>query len=92
MRRRGRFYGRERSEPNGPRTLDIDLIVVGDRLSDTEELKLPHPRAYRRAFVLVPWHEIDQHAQLPGRGKIADLLVDVDTSGVLHRPDLELEI
>src|SRR4051812_31294513 len=41
-------YGRERTESNGPRTLDIDLIVVGDRLSDTDELKLPHPRAHER--------------------------------------------
>jgi 2-amino-4-hydroxy-6-hydroxymethyldihydropteridine diphosphokinase len=85
-------YGRERSEPNAPRTLDVDLIVVGDRISDTEELKLPHPRAHERAFVLVPWHEIDVHAQIPGRGKIADLLAGLDTSGVVHRPDLELEI
>src|SRR3954470_7101386 len=85
-------YGRERSEPNGPRTLDVDLVVVGDRISDSEELKLPHPRAHLRAFVLVPWHEIDSHAQLPGRGKIADLLSELDTRGVVHRPDLELEI
>jgi 2-amino-4-hydroxy-6-hydroxymethyldihydropteridine diphosphokinase len=85
-------YGRERIEPNGPRTLDVDLVVVGDRLADTDELKLPHPRAHERAFVLVPWHEIDPHAQLPGRGKIADLLADLDTRGVAHRPDLELEI
>ena len=85
-------YGRERSEPNAPRTLDVDLIVVGDRVSDTDDLTLPHPRAHVRAFVLVPWHEIDAHAQIPGRGKIDDLLPGVDTSGVVHRPDLELEI
>ena len=85
-------YGRERSAPNAPRTLDVDLIVVGDRVSDTDDLKLPHPRAHLRAFVLVPWHEIDQHASLPGHGKIADLLNDLDTGGVVSRPDLELEI
>jgi 2-amino-4-hydroxy-6-hydroxymethyldihydropteridine diphosphokinase len=85
-------YGRQRTEPNGPRTLDIDLIVVGDRLSDTDELKLPHPRAHVRAFVLVPWHEIDAQAQIPGHGKIADLLAELDTGGVVHRPDLELEL
>ena len=72
--RRGRLRPRAQTEANGPRTLDVDLIVVGDRISDTDELKLPHPRAHLRAFVLVPWHEIDTHAQLPGRGKIADLL------------------
>ncbi|MGI8578565.1 MAG: 2-amino-4-hydroxy-6-hydroxymethyldihydropteridine diphosphokinase [Nocardioidaceae bacterium] len=85
-------YGRERSEVNGPRTLDVDLIVVGDRQSDTDELKLPHPRAHERAFVLVPWHEIDASATIPGRGKIADLLTDLDTSGVVQRDDLELEL
>jgi 2-amino-4-hydroxy-6-hydroxymethyldihydropteridine diphosphokinase len=85
-------FGRERRELNGPRTLDVDLIVVGDRLSDSEDLVLPHPRAHERAFVLVPWYEIDQRAQIPGRGKIADLLTDLDTSAVVRRDDLELEV
>lgn len=85
-------YGRERIDPHGPRTLDVDLIVVGDRQSDTDELRLPHPHAHDRAFVLVPWHEVDAGAWIPGRGKVADLLVDLDTSGVVHRPDLRLEI
>jgi 2-amino-4-hydroxy-6-hydroxymethyldihydropteridine diphosphokinase len=85
-------FGRERGEINAPRTLDVDLIVVGDRLSDTEELTLPHPRAHERAFVLVPWHEIDEHAQIPGRGKIADLLAGLDTSGVRRVDDVELEV
>ena len=48
-------YGRERTgERNAPRTLDVDLIVVGDRRADEEDLTLPHPRAAERAFVLVP--------------------------------------
>jgi 2-amino-4-hydroxy-6-hydroxymethyldihydropteridine diphosphokinase len=85
-------FGRERGDMNAPRTLDVDLIVVGDRLSDTDDLTLPHPRAHERAFVLVPWHEIDQRAQIPGRGKIADLLRAVDTSTVTRRDDLALEV
>ncbi|HEY7044770.1 MAG TPA: 2-amino-4-hydroxy-6-hydroxymethyldihydropteridine diphosphokinase [Nocardioidaceae bacterium] len=84
-------FGRERAEFNAPRTLDVDLIVVGDRLSDTEELVLPHPRAHDRAFVLVPWQDVDEQATIPGKGKIADLLSDLDTSGVVRRDDLELE-
>jgi 2-amino-4-hydroxy-6-hydroxymethyldihydropteridine diphosphokinase len=85
-------FGRERGEErNAPRTLDIDLVVVGDRVSDTDELRLPHPRAHERAFVLVPWHEIDGQAQIPGKGKIADILADLDASGVVKRDDLELE-
>jgi 2-amino-4-hydroxy-6-hydroxymethyldihydropteridine diphosphokinase len=85
-------FGRERGEVNAPRTLDVDLIVVGDRLSDTDELTLPHPRAHERAFVLVPWHEIDQRAHIPGKGKIAELLEGLDTSVVVRRDDLALEM
>lgn len=84
-------YGRERSERGAPRTLDVDLIVVGDRLSDTDELALPHPRAHERAFVLVPWYEIDEQAQIPGKGKIADLIADLDTTALVRRDDLRLE-
>ena len=85
-------YGRLRHEPNGQRTLDVDLIVVGDRVASNDDLTLPHPRAHERAFVLVPWYEIDSKAVIPGHGKIVDLLSGIDTSGVVHRPDLELEI
>lgn len=85
-------YGRDHSGRNAPRTLDVDLVVVGNRLSDTPELTLPHPRAHDRAFVLVPWLEIDEQAQIPGKGKVADLLADLDTSGVILRHDIQLEI
>jgi dihydroneopterin aldolase/2-amino-4-hydroxy-6-hydroxymethyldihydropteridine diphosphokinase len=82
-----RAAGRTRIVPHGPRTLDIDLIdvaVVGTdgRLSpehhDTPRLTLPHPRAQARAFVLVPWEEIDPTARLKDRplaawlGEVAD--------------------
>lgn len=85
-------FGRERLDANGPRTLDVDLITVGDRQSDTDELQLPHPRAHERVFVLVPWLEVDAAASIPDRGKVVDLLADLDASGVVHRPDLELEL
>jgi 2-amino-4-hydroxy-6-hydroxymethyldihydropteridine diphosphokinase len=85
-------FGREYGERNAPRTLDVDLIVVGDRLSDSDELILPHPRAHERAFVLVPWQEIDEQAQIPGRGKIADLLSGIDARGVSRLDDVELEV
>ncbi len=48
-------FGRQRGDvPNAPRTLDVDLITVGDRRADDETLRLPHPRAHQRAFVLAP--------------------------------------
>ncbi|KQP84334.1 2-amino-4-hydroxy-6-hydroxymethyldihydropteridine diphosphokinase [Aeromicrobium sp. Leaf291] len=83
-------FGRERSEPGAPRTLDVDLVVVGDRVADDETLTLPHPRAHERGFVLVPWLEIDPEGEIPGKGFVADLVGDVDTSGVVRREDLEI--
>ena len=86
-------YDRERSEvANAPRTLDIDLIVVGDRRSDTETLVLPHPRAAERAFVLKPWFDLEPDAEFPDRGPIADLLADLGLDGVTLREDLTLEV
>lgn len=85
-------FDRERGGvPNAPRTLDIDLIVVGDRRSD-DDLVLPHPRAGQRAFVLQPWHDVEPDAELPEAGPIADLLAALDGSGLSRRDDLELEI
>ena len=46
--------GRERTIPNGPRTLDLDLLLVGENVMDTPRLTLPHPRLHERGFVLVP--------------------------------------
>ncbi|AZZ38713.1 2-amino-4-hydroxy-6-hydroxymethyldihydropteridine diphosphokinase [Acidipropionibacterium jensenii] len=75
-------YGRERLEVNGPRVIDVDLIQVGHQRIDEPDLKLPHPRAFERAFVLVPWADVEPDAELEGRGPIADLLSGMDTSGV----------
>lgn len=86
-------YGRERSEVrNAPRTLDVDLIVVGDRRADDDTLHLPHPRAAERAFVLRPWHDLEPDATIPTRGAIAELLDAVDESGITRRDDLHLEL
>ena len=84
-------YGREREEPNAPRTLDVDLIVVGDRRADDEHLTLPHPRAHERAFVLAPWADVDPDAEIPGAGRISDLLEKTGREGVNRRDDIELD-
>lgn len=83
-------FGRERGEPNEPRTLDVDLIVVGDRVAEDDQLTLPHPRAHQRGFVLAPWLEIDPEGEIPGRGFVADLIGGIDLSGVTRREDLEI--
>jgi 2-amino-4-hydroxy-6-hydroxymethyldihydropteridine diphosphokinase len=85
-------YGRERTEQWGPRTLDIDIIVIGERLKDDPDFVLPHPRAHERAFVLAPWLAIDPDAEIPGRGLVRDLLSDVDTSSVTALADVELRL
>jgi 2-amino-4-hydroxy-6-hydroxymethyldihydropteridine diphosphokinase len=85
-------FDRQRSEvKNSPRTLDVDLIVLGDRRSDDDVLRLPHPRAAERAFVLRPWLDIDPEAELLGHGPVADLLAAVGEDGVARRDDLSLE-
>jgi len=67
-------HGRVRDIPNGPRTLDLDIVVYGDRVIDEPGLKVPHPRAHERAFVLVPLLEAWPDAVIPGRGRVADLV------------------
>ena len=86
-------YGRVRDERWGPRTLDLDLIIYGDEVSNSPGLTLPHPRAHERAFVLAPWLDADPQAQIPGCGPVADLLAALGTAGiarvegaVLHSP------
>jgi 2-amino-4-hydroxy-6-hydroxymethyldihydropteridine diphosphokinase len=71
--------GRTRDVRWGPRTLDVDVITVtGDDgapvLSDDPALTLPHPRAHERPFVLVPWASLEPAAELPGHGRVTDLL------------------
>ena len=71
--------GRTREVRWGPRTLDVDVVAVTEDdgtpvLSDDPDLTLPHPRAHERAFVLLPWATLEPGAELPGRGKVADLL------------------
>jgi 2-amino-4-hydroxy-6-hydroxymethyldihydropteridine diphosphokinase len=65
--------GRVRAERWGPRTLDVDVVVAD---GSDPALVLPHPHAHERAFVLVPWLDVDPDAVLPGYGRVADLPLD----------------
>jgi len=67
-------HGRKRGERWAARTLDIDIIKFGDLESDDKNLTLPHPEAGKRAFVVVPWFEIQPTATLPQVGPIGSLL------------------
>lgn len=57
-RRAENARGRTREVHWGPRTLDVDVLLVGDETSDDPEIQVPHPRMYERAFVLVPLAEL----------------------------------
>jgi 2-amino-4-hydroxy-6-hydroxymethyldihydropteridine diphosphokinase len=84
-------YGRERGpHRNAPRTLDVDLILVGDRRADDDRLVLPHPKAHERAFVLAPWRDVDPDAEIPEVGTVADLLEKTGDQSVARRDDLTL--
>jgi dihydroneopterin aldolase/2-amino-4-hydroxy-6-hydroxymethyldihydropteridine diphosphokinase len=61
-------HGRVREERWGPRTLDVDVVAYGSLVAADDELEVPHPRAHERAFVLVPWTEVQPDAVLPGLG------------------------
>jgi 2-amino-4-hydroxy-6-hydroxymethyldihydropteridine diphosphokinase len=76
-------FGRDRSAgiPNGPRTLDLDILLVNGLVINEPGLELPHPRIAERAFVLVPLAEIAPHLLIPGSGKtVAELLQELQTT------------
>ncbi len=88
-------FGRERGdgiEVNAPRSLDVDIIVVGDRRADDDSLRLPHPRAHERAFVLQPWYDVEPDAVLPDHGPVVELLERTDRSGLKLREDASLQV
>ena len=66
-------HGRIRLERWGSRTLDIYIITYGNLIKSGKRLELPHPRAFQRSFVLVPWALMNPSAVLLGHGKVAEL-------------------
>ena len=72
---------RVREERWGPRLIDIDILVFGDRIIHETGLEVPHPRMLERAFVLAPLAEIAPELAVGGRS-VSDRLGAVDTSGI----------
>lgn len=74
--------GRSRTDEHwGPRTLDLDLLVLGSVTLSAPDLRIPHPRIHERNFVLLPLAEIAPHMRVPGRGSVLRLLAAVADSG-----------
>jgi 2-amino-4-hydroxy-6-hydroxymethyldihydropteridine diphosphokinase len=84
-----REFGRDRSAgvANGPRTLDLDILLYGDVVISEFDLVVPHPRLGQRAFVLVPFNEIAPHVQDPRTGAtVAQYLQSLlrNSQGAMH--------
>lgn len=62
----------------GPRTVDLDLLVFGAETVDEPGLRVPHPHLHERRFALEPLAEIDPELEIPGRGRVSDLLARLD--------------
>jgi 2-amino-4-hydroxy-6-hydroxymethyldihydropteridine diphosphokinase len=77
-----RAHGRVRDMAGGPRTLDLDLLLYGDRAIREPALTVPHPRLHERAFVLYPLYEIAPDLEIPGLGRVADLLAGCAGQGI----------
>jgi 2-amino-4-hydroxy-6-hydroxymethyldihydropteridine diphosphokinase len=74
-----RRHGRRREgvPPQGPRTLDLDLLLYGDAELDEPGLRIPHPRLHERAFVLGPLSELDPSLEIPAKGEVLELLAQL---------------
>jgi 2-amino-4-hydroxy-6-hydroxymethyldihydropteridine diphosphokinase len=70
--------GRVRDVRWGPRVVDLDLLVYGDRQVDEPGLRVPHPRLYERRFALEPLAELDPELDVPGLGRVDDALAALD--------------
>ena len=78
--------GRVRQQRWGPRHIDIDLLLYGQQILDTETLTLPHPRLHERAFVLVPLADIAPTWTHPGHSNqsVQQLLAQISRAGVMQ--------
>jgi 2-amino-4-hydroxy-6-hydroxymethyldihydropteridine diphosphokinase len=73
-----RELGRVREGPRyGPRAIDLDLLLYGDLVLSEPGLELPHPRLHERAFALEPLLDLDPELEVPGRGRVADILAEL---------------
>lgn len=80
----GRTRGSERWQA---RTIDLDLLVYGDRVIEDERLTIPHPRIQERAFVLRPLADVARDLSVPGVGPVSSLLANVSETALRRIDD-----
>jgi len=81
-----RAQGRVRARHWGPRTLDLDILLYGEEVLDTERLIIPHPGIAERGFVLYPLAEIDAQLEIPGLGCVKSLQQQCSSAGLSRLP------
>lgn len=79
-----RAHGRQREEPWGPRTLDLDVLTWPGGVVSGPDLVLPHPHLHTRRFVLQPWAAVAPDLVVPGRGTVAALLAACGDGGAVR--------
>lgn len=80
-----RRHGRQRSGPRwGPRLIDLDLLTYGECEINLDGLQVPHPRMAERAFVLLPLAELAPQLEIPGQGRVIEMLKALDDSGCVR--------
>lgn len=77
--------GRRRTVPNGPRTIDIDVLLYGNSVVDCEELVVPHPRMHERRFVLAPLAELNPGLRHPVTGLSVSQMLEAVTAQVARK-------
>jgi len=78
-----RKMGRKNNFQNGPRLIDIDILLFGEQILKTEFLQIPHPRMLERGFVLLPLAEIEPDLVVPGTNKtVTGFIQNVDLTGI----------
>lgn len=80
--------GRVRTQRWGARTLDLDILLYGQLIENSDRLTIPHPRLHERAFVLAPMAEINPELTIANRENITQLLANCSTQGILKLSDV----
>jgi 2-amino-4-hydroxy-6-hydroxymethyldihydropteridine diphosphokinase len=84
-----RALGRQRSVPNGPRSIDIDILLYGDVVMKTAELEIPHPRYAERRFTLAPFVELNPELLDPSTGRPMASMLDALEGQRVRRRNLQ---
>jgi 2-amino-4-hydroxy-6-hydroxymethyldihydropteridine diphosphokinase len=76
--------GRIRVDKNGPRTLDLDILLFDNLILNEKKLTIPHPRMHERLFVLMPLKDIDEAIVIPNHGAIIDIINKLNPENIIR--------